>query len=115
MRNRRSISKATRFAVLHRFSFKCAYCGISSKEAKIVIDHLMPISKSLDNSIDNLVCSCEDCNIGKSNLSVVNLPDMPDMKQFQIHILENTNRHGEWEREEAIAANMLRFIGAEPL
>lgn len=37
----------------------CAFCG--SKE-NLTIDHIVPYSKTRDNSIFNLQCLCWDCN-----------------------------------------------------
>lgn len=42
---------------------KCTYCGVNLKElSNMRIDHVVPKSKVLDNSIDNLVSSCHRCN-----------------------------------------------------
>lgn len=64
---RKSISKKIRFEVFKRDSFKCQYCGNSSPGVTLHVDHIEPISKGGDNSILNLITSCESCNLGKSD------------------------------------------------
>lgn len=68
-KNERYISKKLRFDVLNRDKFKCVYCGSSPKEdgVKLQIDHIIPLSKGGGNNIENLVSSCLECNIGKSD------------------------------------------------
>ncbi len=45
----------------------CAYCSQSIIDDEITIDHVMPLSKSGTNNIDNLVPSCLPCNVRKYN------------------------------------------------
>jgi len=61
-----AITKARRFEVLLRYGFACAYCGRSPPEVKLHVDHAMPRARGGDDEDDNLVCSCEDCNLGKA-------------------------------------------------
>lgn len=67
---RKSISKRVRFSVFARDAFTCRYCGRQTDEVKLVIDHLIAVSKGGTNDEENLVTSCEGCNSGKSNLSI---------------------------------------------
>ena len=49
---------------------KCIYCGkpISLKEAIATdVEHILPVSKTMDSSSDNLTCSCSTCNGRKGN------------------------------------------------
>ena len=64
---RKSISKGIRFEVFKRDSFKCQYCGATSPDVLLHIDHIKPVSKGGTNDIVNLVTSCEACNLGKSD------------------------------------------------
>lgn len=64
---RKQISKKIRFEVFKRDSFKCQYCGNSAPDVILHVDHIEPISKGGDNSILNLITSCDSCNLGKSN------------------------------------------------
>ena len=55
-----------RFDILSRDNFTCQYCGRTPSDgAKLHVDHIVPKSKSGSESIDNLITSCEECNLGK--------------------------------------------------
>lgn len=64
---RKSISKKIRFEVFKRDSFKCQYCGKSAPDIVLHIDHIDPVSKGGCGDIMNLITSCVDCNLGKSD------------------------------------------------
>lgn len=66
MSKRKGISKKLRFEVFARDNFTCRYCGRQSDEVKLVIDHIHPVCKGGDNSMENLATSCFDCNAGKA-------------------------------------------------
>jgi len=63
--NREPITKKTRFSVFKRDGFICQYCGKTPPATTLEVDHINPVSKGGDNSIDNLVTACFDCNRGK--------------------------------------------------
>lgn len=65
MAARKSISKKLRFEVFKRDGFKCQYCGESSPDVILHVDHIHPVSKGGDNDVMNLITSCADCNSGK--------------------------------------------------
>lgn len=58
-----------RFEILKRDNFTCQYCGRNVREdnIKINIDHIIPRSKGGNNDIINLITSCKECNLGKSD------------------------------------------------
>lgn len=64
---RKGMSKKVRFEVFKRDSFKCQYCGRSSPEVLLQVDHIHPVSKGGAADILNLITSCADCNAGKSD------------------------------------------------
>ena len=64
---RKEISKSLRFEVFKRDHFTCQYCGRKSPDVVLQIDHIKPVSKGGENDILNLVTSCVDCNLGKSD------------------------------------------------
>lgn len=68
MTKRKSLSKKIRFEVLKRDSFKCQYCGKSSPDVVLEIDHIKPVSEGGTNHITNLITACFDCNRGKTNV-----------------------------------------------
>jgi 5-methylcytosine-specific restriction endonuclease McrA len=59
-----------RFKIFNRDNFRCVYCGRSVIEDKIKlqVDHLIPRVKGGTNEENNLITSCSECNLGKSDL-----------------------------------------------
>lgn len=51
-------------AILAEANGHCAYCG---KEAKLTLDHVIPLSRGGKHSIANVVPACEHCNKSKGN------------------------------------------------
>jgi len=64
---RKKINNKLRFEILKRDNFKCIYCGATSLETKLHIDHKTPVSQGGTNNVDNLVVACKQCNLGKSD------------------------------------------------
>ena len=64
---RKSIGNKLRFEVFKRDSFTCKWCGKSSPDVVLNVDHIEPVSKGGTNDILNLITSCFECNSGKSN------------------------------------------------
>lgn len=73
MAKRTQLTKSVRFEVFKRDSFTCAYCGNHPPAVVLEVDHINPVKSGGDNSIDNLITSCFDCNRGKGcrELSIV--------------------------------------------
>lgn len=65
MTKRKSITKKIRFEVFKRDAFKCQYCGSTSPDVTLEVDHIKPVAEGGDNDITNLITSCKDCNRGK--------------------------------------------------
>ena len=66
--------KFSKINVLYRDDFTCQYCGhkgesggSSSKNKKMTIDHVHPISKGGKTSFDNCVTACSECNSEKGD------------------------------------------------
>jgi len=74
MSNRPSISKSIRFKVFKRDSFSCQYCGATPPSVVLEVDHIHPVSKGGNNSLDNLITSCFECNRGKSAGLLTSIP-----------------------------------------
>ena len=70
MAERKAISKRMRFEVLKRDSFTCQYCGKQPPDTVLHLDHIKPVSKGGKNTMLNLVTSCVDCNLGKSDVEL---------------------------------------------
>jgi hypothetical protein len=67
MNKRQAIGKKLRFEVFKRDGFKCQYCGKSAPDVVLHVDHINPVSHGGQNGILNLITSCLDCNLGKSD------------------------------------------------
>ncbi len=58
-----------RFTVLRRDNFTCQYCGRSVQNGAILhIDHIQPKAHGGKLTLDNLITSCFDCNLGKRDI-----------------------------------------------
>lgn len=62
---RKSIGNTKRFNIFKRDEFTCQYCGNHPPKVILHLDHIHPVSKGGDNSEDNLITSCFECNMGK--------------------------------------------------
>jgi len=60
------ISKQQRFEIFKRDSFTCRYCGRSTPDVTLQVDHVNPVANGGTNDDDNLVTSCVECNAGKA-------------------------------------------------
>jgi hypothetical protein len=84
MAQRKSISKKTRFDVFKRDLFCCQYCGKRPPQTTLEVDHIDPVANGGDNSINNLVTSCFDCNRGKSDRLLTAVPESLSNKAKRI-------------------------------
>jgi hypothetical protein len=63
--HKRSVPLGLRFKVLTRDNHTCVYCGRTSAEVPLHVDHSVAWSRGGKTTIDNLRTACADCNIGK--------------------------------------------------
>lgn len=63
---RKPLGRKARFAALAASGFRCRYCGASADEARLEVDHVVPVSRGGTNDLGNLVAACSRCNGGKS-------------------------------------------------
>ncbi|NMF62757.1 HNH endonuclease [Brasilonema octagenarum UFV-OR1] len=56
---------SVRVSVLHKDGYKCVFCGRSSQQVQLEVDHIVPFSKGGSNDLNNLQTLCTDCNRGK--------------------------------------------------
>jgi hypothetical protein len=59
------LTKSERFDILKRDGFRCVYCGITSADTQLEIDHIVPIGKNGSTKTENLAAACNLCNRGK--------------------------------------------------
>lgn len=71
---RKAIGKKLRFDVFKRDGFVCAYCGATPPTVVLQVDHIHPVAEGGTNKIDNLITSCQPCNIGKGANVLTNIP-----------------------------------------
>jgi len=88
---RKSIPKSIRFEVFKRDLFTCQYCGKKAPDVILEIDHIVPVSKGGDNSIENLVSACKDCNSGKSNKRLSELSEVEKSRKQIEELQEKKN------------------------
>jgi hypothetical protein len=62
------VSKRLRFEILRRDNHACRYCGAAAPEAKLVVDHVKPVTLGGLDDPTNLVTACQPCNSGKSSV-----------------------------------------------
>lgn len=68
-RERRPIPSDTKIAVTLRDTRKCVYCGTTS--GPFHFDHLYPLSRGGSDDPCNLVVACQQCNISKSDRTLM--------------------------------------------
>lgn len=69
-----ALQKKTRFEVFKRDGFKCQYCGNCPPNVVLQVDHINPVANGGENDIDNLITACFDCNSGKSDRLLGDIP-----------------------------------------
>lgn len=98
MSKRTPISKEIRQQVLKRDGYRCRYCGSHSEVFHM--DHVYPISKGGETTVNNLVTACPSCNIKKKDRVGV-WPHDPDV----------ATRIGEYETKKAYGTRLGWDIG----
>ncbi len=66
--------EAGRWQILNRDNFTCQYCGKNPTEDKVKlhVDHIKPKIAYGTNDIENLVTSCDGCNLEKGSKLIIN-------------------------------------------
>jgi len=67
-------SKRTRFECFKRDRFQCQYCGRTPPQVVLEADHVIPESQDGPSVLENLVTACFDCNRGKSDVPLSEVP-----------------------------------------
>lgn len=85
---RKPIKQSKRFAVFNRDNHTCQYCGKKAPGVALEIDHKVPVSRGGDNSMDNLITSCFDCNRGKGSRELQKTfdPNSPESRMRLLNI-----------------------------
>ena len=91
-----AISKKLRFEIFKRDGFKCAYCGQHPPYVVLEIDHITPKSKKGSDDINNLITACFDCNRGKRDNFLSNIPSK--LSENIAVIKEKESQYKEYQR-----------------
>lgn len=67
------MNKALRIAILERDGYRCVYCGRTSADVELQVDHVTPRATGGSDDATNLVAACFDCNNGKRD-NLIELP-----------------------------------------
>lgn len=67
--------RENRLKVFERDDYKCRYCSKQLTRFTATLDHIQPVSKGGDNSLDNLVTACLHCNSQRGNRPVMDIID----------------------------------------
>ena len=66
-----------RFEIFKRDDFSCQYCGRSAQDnIKLHLEHIKPLSKGGTFAFSNLITSCEECNLGKTDVVLAKHQEM---------------------------------------
>ena len=75
LNHRRAVGQRLRYQVLQRDKFTCQSCGRCAPDVRLNVDHIQPVSWDSDweatDNLDDYQTLCEDCNLGKGDLSWV--------------------------------------------
>ena len=81
---RQPLSKTARFEVFKRDGFRCQYCGQCPPAVVLEIDHVVALKRGGQDSPDNLITACFDCNRGKGVRDLQVAPETVAEKAEQI-------------------------------
>jgi hypothetical protein len=102
MEKRKSLTKKARFEVFKRDSFKCQYCGKSSPDIVLEVDHIVPVVEGGTNEMINLITSCFDCNRGKGKRQI-KINDAIKLEKLELEKLklqrEQMEFYVKWKKE----------------
>lgn len=99
---REALSKKIRFEVFKRDKFTCQYCGKSSPDVVLEVDHIVPVAEGGTNDIENLITACFDCNRGKGKRELTDDAVIKKQKKELDHLQErreNLQMMAEWRKE----------------
>lgn len=62
-----------RLKIFERDGYQCHYCQKQLTRFSATLDHIQPVSKSGDNSYENLITACLHCNSERGNKPVMEI------------------------------------------
>lgn len=117
-----TVSVRTRFEVFKRDNFTCRYCGRTSPEVVLEIDHIVPVCEGGTGDPINLAVSCWECNRGKSGVPLSEVMTGEDPHDRAVLILERERQLREYnevlvasrEQRDANAWDLIRYWQNNP-
>ncbi len=90
-------STRSRFETFKRDCFTCQYCGRKPPSVTLHLDHIVPVSRGGTNERSNLITSCQECNAGKSDVPLGQVPDpIHKTLQDQVERMEQVKEYNKW-------------------
>lgn len=124
-KKRSPVSARDRFEIFKRDRFTCHYCGGKPPEVVLHLDHIHPVSKGGTNEPDNLITSCRDCNLGKSDVPLGDVRPVPSrdaieelreqreqLEAYQAFVLEE--REARAETTDMVAIEIRKALRHDP-
>jgi len=109
MAKRKPLSKKTRFEVFKRDGFVCGYCGSHPPSVILEVDHIIPVAGGGENTEENLITSCFDCNRGKGARSLKVIT--PSIKEKSVMLAEKESQLKEYSKlQSAIKRRLTRSV-----
>lgn len=111
------ISVRARFEIFKRDSFTCRYCGRTSPEVVLEVDHVVPLCEGGSSDAINLVTACWECNRGKGGIPLNEVMDAEDPHERALLLLDRERQLQEYnhvlsvvrERQEAEAQELANY------
>lgn len=94
---RKPLSVRTRFEVFKRDNFICRYCGRTTPDCVLEIDHIVPVVEGGSDDPMNLATSCWECNSGKKAVPLSSVMTGEDPHDRAIEILERDRQLREYD------------------
>ena len=90
------VSVSRRFDVFKRDLFTCRYCGRTSPNVVLEVDHIVPVCEGGDDDPMNLTTACWDCNRGKRGVSLGEVITGEDPHDRAVLLLEQERQLREY-------------------
>lgn len=91
-----AVSVRTRFEVFKRDNFTCQYCGLTSPNVVLEIDHIVPVCEGGGDDVINLRTSCWECNRGKAGVPLAQVVTGEDPHDRSILLMEKERQLREY-------------------
>lgn len=101
--SRKNIPKKTRELVYKKYDGHCAYCGHEISISAMQIDHLVPFYNDGEETIDNYMPACRQCNYYKATFTIEkfrqHLEQIPLSLHNQMFIYRLAEKYGRFTTE----------------